>query len=92
MDRSYSEGRDSFFVRPKEEVKTLLLLAQSKTASIDAQIVDTAGRLFRKWNPSHGVNMSDALLAAIALESGGHIFTLNKKHYPMPEIIVKKAW
>jgi hypothetical protein len=30
--------------------------------------------------------------AATALQTGGSVFTLNKKHYPMPELIVTKAW
>jgi len=81
-----------FFMRPNETEQTELLLSQFQTAIIDQKIVDTAGFLFRKWNPSHGIDINDAILAATALETGGHIYTLNKKHYPIPEIIVKKAW
>ena len=29
--------------------------------------------------------------AATAIQTGGTIFTLNKKHYPMPELLVSKA-
>jgi predicted nucleic acid-binding protein len=81
-----------FFMRPNEEEATQLFLAQFKTAPVDQGIVDLAGRLYRKWNPSHGVDINDAMLAATAIQTGGHIFTLNKKHYPMPDVIVKKAW
>ena len=81
-----------FFMRPQEECATELFLSQFKTASVDRTIVDTAGRFFRKWRPSHGIDINDALLAASALETGGHVFTLNTKHYPMDEVIVKKAW
>ena len=81
-----------FFMRPSEEEATQLFLAQFKTAPVDQGIVDLAGRLYRKWNPSHGVDINDAMLAATAIQTGGHIFTLNKKHYPMPDVIVKKAW
>jgi predicted nucleic acid-binding protein len=80
-----------FFMRPAEECATELFLSQFQTAPVDRRIVDTAGRFFRQWRPSHGID-NDALLAATAMESGGHIFTLNKKHYPMDEVIVKKAW
>jgi len=81
-----------FFMRPEEEIATELFLSQFRTAPVDMVTVDSAGRLYRKWHASHGIDINDALLAATALEKGGHIFTLNKKHYPMPEVIVKKAW
>jgi len=81
-----------FFMRPKEEAATELFLSQFRTAPIDQKVVDSAGKYFRKWHPSHGLDVNDALLASTATETGGHIFTLNTKHYPMPEVIVKKPW
>ena len=81
-----------FFMRPGEEEPTRLFLSQFKTVPVDQAIVDRAGELYRKWNPSHGTDANDALLAATALLHGGHLFTLNSKHYPMPEIAIKKAW
>ena len=81
-----------FFMRPQESDATELFLAQFDTASVDADIVDQAGLLFRKWNPSHGIDVNDALLAAIAMATGGKIYTLNKKHYPMPDVLVEKGW
>ena len=81
-----------FFMKPHEEDATELFLAQFQTSPVDRTIVDSAGKIYRKWNPSHGIDINDALLASTAMESGGHIFTLNRKHYPMPEVIVKKAW
>lgn len=81
-----------FFMKPDEEQATELFLSQFQVASIDQKIVDSAGFFYRKWNPSHGIDINDTLLAATAIETGGHIFTLNTKHYPMPDVIVKKAW
>ncbi|VGO14940.1 Ribonuclease VapC19 [Pontiella desulfatans] len=81
-----------FFMRPSEEEQTMLLLSQFKTTAVDQAIVDEAGRLFRKWNPSHGVDPNDAILAATALVTGGQIHTLNQKHYPMKDVVVNKAW
>jgi hypothetical protein len=26
------------------------------------------------------------------IQTEGTVFTLNKKHYPMPELVVTKAW
>lgn len=37
-------------------------------------------------------DVHDCILAATALQTGGIIFTQNKKHYPMPELVVTKAW
>lgn len=81
-----------FFMRPGEEELTRLFLSQFKTAAIDQKIVDNAGELYRKWHPSHGIDINDAFLAATVKNTGGQIFTLNSRHYPMPEIIVQKAW
>lgn len=81
-----------FFMLPREVEATGLLLSQFSTAPVDQKIIDTAGVLFRKWRPSHGIDVNDAILAATALETGGQVFTLNRKHYPMDEVVVKKAW
>ncbi len=81
-----------FFMRASEEKATELFLSQFKTASVSQNTVDVAGKFYRKWNPSHGIDVNDALLAATATETGGIVYSLNIKHFPMPEIIVKKAW
>jgi len=81
-----------FFMRPEEEMATELFLSQFSVAPVDEPIVDAAGRLYRRYNQSHGIDVNDAFLAATALETGGVIFTLNTKHFPMPEISVERAF
>jgi len=81
-----------FFMKQEEETATLLFLSQFKTASVDQRIVDAAARLYRRWQPSHGLDINDAILAATMMQTGGQIFCLNTKHYPMPGLLVKKAW
>ena len=81
-----------FFMRPNEEEDTLLFLSQFKTAPVDQDVVDHAAALYRQWHPSHNLDINDALLASTAMQTGGQIFCLNKKHYPMPDLVVKKAW
>ena len=81
-----------FFMRPNEEKMTELFLSQFYTASVDQKIIDDAGKIFRKYNPSHGTDANDAILAATVYNTGGIIFTLNKKHYPMKDLVIKKAW
>jgi predicted nucleic acid-binding protein len=81
-----------FFMKPAEESTTLLFLAQFQTASVDEKIIDKAGEFYRKWNPRSGTDVNDAILAATVLQTGGTIYTLNSKHYPMPEVPVQRAW
>ena len=81
-----------FFMRPHEEEQTMALLSRIRTAPVDQSIIDEAGRIFRKWNPSHGIDPNDAILAAMAMTKGGQIHTLNLKHYPMKDVVVIKAW
>lgn len=81
-----------FFMKSEEEEDTELFLSQIKTQAVGQEIVDDAGVLYRKWNPSHGIDVNDAILAATVIQTGGRIYTLNTKHFPMPEINVQKAW
>lgn len=81
-----------FFMRPAEIESTHLLLSRFKTAVITEEIVDAAGALYRKWHPSHGIDVNDAFLAACAIRTNGKIITRNTKHFPMPELNVEQAW
>ena len=81
-----------FFMRPAEKSTTMLFLAQFQTAPVDQQIIDKAGEFYRQWNPRSGIDVNDAILAATVLQTGGRIYTLNSKHYPMPEVNVQRAW
>lgn len=81
-----------FFMRPGEEAATELFMSQFETAPVDQAVVDAAGALYRKWNPSHGIDVNDAFLAATAMRAGGKIYTLNRKHYPMPDVLAEQAW
>jgi len=92
MDGAMQRAEIVFFMKPEEETATLLFLSQFKTAPIDQRIVDAAAMLYRRWQPSHGLDINDAILAATVIQTGGQIFCLNTKHYPMPGVLVKKAW
>ena len=48
--------------------------------------------MYRTWHKSHGTDVNDALLAATVALTGGRLFTLNLKHYPMPDIAVRAGW
>ena len=81
-----------FFLRPAEEAGTLSFLSHFKTEPVTQQVVDDAAVLYRRWHSAHGVDINDAMLAATARRTGGQIYTLNKKHYPMSDIVVIRAW
>jgi predicted nucleic acid-binding protein len=81
-----------FFARESEIPATRLLLSLFETVPVDAAVVDLGGELYRAWHPSHGVDVADALLAATVMTTGGRIHTLNVKHFPMPDLLVEKAW
>ena len=82
----------TFFMKPREEEETLLFLSQFKTANIDQNCVDLAATLYRYWHPSHGIDVNDAFLAATVVSTGGQIYCLNTKHYPMPEVVSQRPW
>jgi predicted nucleic acid-binding protein len=81
-----------FFMKPHERTDTLLLLSLFETASIDAGIVDLGGELYRELHPTHGIDIADALLAATVLKTGGKIYTLNTKLFPMRDLVIERAW
>ena len=81
-----------FFMRPEEEDLTLKFLSFIRTEVVDQSVIDAAGIIFRRWHPSHQIDVNDAILAATVQKTGGKIYTLNLKHFPMPDIIVEQAW
>ena len=81
-----------FFMRENEVKQTMDLLSLFKTQPVDQAIVDEAGKYYRKWNPSHGIDPNDAILAATVSLYGGRVITQNISHYPMPDIIVHKGF
>jgi len=81
-----------FFMRPAEMERTRAFLSRFKTERVTQGIVDQGAEYYRKWHPSHGTDVNDAILAATVAATGGKIYTLNRKHYPMPDVAVVKPW
>ena len=81
-----------FFMHPGEEEATFALFSQFKTAVVDQGVVDDAAALYRSWNPSHGVDVNDVILAATVRTTGGKLYCLNTRHYPMDGIVIERAW
>ncbi len=54
--------------------------------SINAETGRKAGDLLRLYHKSHGLQLGDALIAALAVLNGATLWTRNRKHYPMEGI------
>ena len=81
-----------FFMRPSEMSTTISFLSRFKTEPVTQEVVDDAAEIYRKWHPSCGMEVNDAILAATVAATGGKLFTLNVKHYPLTDIVVVKGW
>ena len=73
-------------VLPKEHAVITRFFRTLTCASIDYKIGHLAGELFRQYNKSHGVAISDALMAATAIQNQAALWTTNRHHYPMAEL------
>lgn len=47
------------------------------------EIARLAGQYRRRYGPSHGTGLADALIAATAAMDGAALATFNRRHYPM---------
>ena len=81
-----------FFARASEAAATQSMLSRFRTQAVTQEIVDRGADLYRRWHPSHGVGVNDAILAATVREMGGRLYTQNVKHYPMPAIAATRGW
>jgi hypothetical protein len=81
-----------FFLRPSEMPATMSFLSRFKTEAVTQEVVDDAAEIYRKWHPSCGMDVNDAMLAATVAATGGKLYTLNVKQYPMTDIVVAKGW
>lgn len=73
-------------IRTGEEPLTQGFFEARGEVVLDAAIGRRAGGYLARYATSHGVELGDALVAAAAAVSGLHLWTLNRKHYPMPDV------
>jgi predicted nucleic acid-binding protein len=69
--------------RPREHTAIAKLLGALSCVPIDAQTGKRAGAYLREYHKSHGIELSDALIAAAAAQHRAALWTRNRKHYPM---------
>lgn len=73
-------------LRPGEEPLTRAFFEARGEVVLDARTGRRAGSYLARYARSHGVEIADALVAAAAATSGLRLWTLNRKHYPMPDV------
>jgi predicted nucleic acid-binding protein len=71
---------------PREHEATAKLFRTLLCAPIDYETGRQAGDYLRQYGKSHGLEISDALIAATALLNHAELWTRNRKHYPMKEL------
>ena len=74
-------------LRPGEESLTEAFLEARGDVVIDAAAGRRAGAYLARYSRSHGVEIADALVAAAAATTGLSLWTLNRRHYPMGDVV-----
>jgi predicted nucleic acid-binding protein len=73
--------------RPKEHEALRSLFLALTCALIDEEAGRRAGLYLQRYRKSHAVELADALIAASAVAHGAELWTRNRKHYPMDDIV-----
>jgi predicted nucleic acid-binding protein len=73
--------------RPNEHDAINNLFRALTCIPIDGDIGRQAGAYLRQYQKSHRVEIADALIAAGAQANGAQIWTRNRKHYPMKDVL-----
>lgn len=71
---------------PGEHEATAKLFSTLLFVPIDYDTGRQAGDYLRQFRKSHGVQITDALIAAAAVLNSAQLWTRNRKHYPMKEL------
>ena len=73
--------------RPSEHSALSALFDAIECVAIDKKIGRRAGDYLRQYSKSHHVELGDALIAATASIHDLHVWTRNRRHYPMKGLI-----
>ena len=66
-----------------EKVALDALVEAVSVLDLDTTIAKKAGEYFQKYQPSHGLDLIDAIIAATAAVHSLELITINLKHFPM---------
>jgi len=67
----------------QERVALGQFLSLFELVPVGREVAIAGGLLRRDFGPKHGVGLSDALIAAAAIQEKATLVTLNRKHFPM---------
>lgn len=73
--------------RSSEQSALNALFNAIECVAIDTKIGQLAGGYLRQYSKSHHVELGDALIAATASIHNLCLWTRNRRHYPMKEIV-----
>jgi predicted nucleic acid-binding protein len=73
--------------RPHEQKTLRAMFAAVTCVAIDLEIGERAGNYLRQYAKSHHVELGDALIAATVSIHKAHLWTRNRRYYPMKEIV-----
>lgn len=73
--------------RPSEKSALKALFAAIECIAIDTKIGQCAGDYLRQYFKSHHVELGDALIAATASVHNLRLWTRNRRHYPMKDLV-----
>jgi predicted nucleic acid-binding protein len=73
--------------RPREQGTLEALFATIHCVPIDSKIGVRAGEYLRQYAKSHQVELGDALIAATASIHNLELWTRNRRHYPMEDVV-----
>jgi hypothetical protein len=73
-------------VRPREREALTNFFRSLLCVPIDSEMGRQAGEYLQRYRKSHGLQMSDALIAATAVSNRAALWTRNHKHFPMKEL------
>jgi len=73
-------------LRPGEEAVTEEFFQSRGQVVIDGKIGRRAGSYLARYSRSHGLEIADAFVAACASSTGLHLWTRNRRDYPMPDL------
>ena len=79
-------------MRPGEEARTGKFLRSLEFYPITWEVAQVAGDLFRQWRQKgQTLCMADVTIAAVAIIHKLVLVTDNRKHFPMPDLLLMPA-